>query len=188
MKQEKKGISTGMRIVLALIAVALIVFAFTRVALVFFGKDATAAVTNVSSRWEREEKGDRRMIITQQYRYTVNGKEYTNSATFTVRLRDAQMTLQKKSAEKSLHIRYLPVLPQYSSVYDEKNSGFWNVALAVLLVAAAVVLFVFAFRKKKVKAKVENAPAAAPNRPNFCPHCGAPVTGNYCGSCGNKIE
>lgn len=214
----KKGLSGFGRVLFVLLALVLIFFVARTVALQIAGEETVAEITNVTRREESRGKAKYDIIITQTYKYSVDGKEYTGSQRTTVsdsqRTKDGGMypvrVWAEKSSQKSVKITYLPVFPQFSNPTEGLKINAGNIILMTVLTALAVVFLVFAFkpnRKKPVAAAVavpqETAGTAQSGQygaqtgqagqtgqaAGFCPHCGAQNAGvTFCPFCGGRLD
>lgn len=162
----KKGLSGFGRVLFVLLALVLIFFVARTVALQIAGEETVAEITNVTRKEESRGKAKYDIIITQTYKYSVDGKEYTGSQRTTVsdsqRTRDGGMypvrVWAEKSSQKSVKITYLPMFPQFSNPTEGLKLNAGNVILMTVLTALAVVLLVFAFRPNKKKAAAVTTP------------------------------
>lgn len=214
----KKGLSGFGRVLFVLLALVLIFFVAKTVALQIAGEETVAEITNVTRKEESRGKAKYDIIIiTQTYKYSVDGKEYTGSQRTTVsdsqRTKDGGMypvrVWAEKSSQKSVKITYLPMFPQFSNPTEGLKLNAGNIILMTVLTALAVVFLVFAFKPNK-KTPADAALTAGGSVPlpqgtlntaqtgqagqtgqaaGFCPHCGAQnAGGTFCPFCGGRLD
>ena len=213
----KKGLSGFGRVLFVLLALVLIFFVAKTVALQIAGEETVAEITNVTRKEESRGKAKYDIIITQTYKYSVDGKEYTGSQRTTVsdsqRTKDGGMypvrVWAEKSSQKSVKITYLPMFPQFSNPTEGLKLNAGNIILMTVLTALAVVFLVFAFKPNK-KTPADAALTAGGSVPmpqgtvntaqtgqagqtgqaaGFCPHCGAQNAGGaFCPFCGGRLD
>ena len=194
----KTGI--GWKILLFIAGIALILLCLKGMALTFFGTSTTAEITETFVKYNdtdsdsKRNVSERKTVITQYYKFTVDGKEYKGSHQVSKKnkvngvYRVDQQFIDEKKAQTSIKVKYMAFWPKLNSAEEAAKPGL-GTALYGLGGLLGIFLLILAFKPKK-KASAQTEPAAPPagEMPaQVCPYCGTPVSGPFCPTCGAKL-
>lgn len=162
------------RLLMILAGAGLILLGIRGLALIFTGEETTATITDVTvRRGEQTDNGALRTTVTQSYTYTVDGTEYTGSASFTKTSSESgkkshvinsnfdQKFVAEKQAQKYIKIRYMPQYPQFSEPSESTEKSIISVGGRVFMILLGLLLLYLSLRPNKNKAQVMGRNAAS---------------------------